>query len=61
MEIDVEGYSKIHDDHAGGIPEAGLQMPGHAFYCGLPGEEILVVAADNRLKLMASQRPIDTA
>jgi len=35
----------IHDDHARGILEAGLRMPGHAFYCGLLGEEILVVAA----------------
>jgi len=35
----------IHDDHVGGIPEAGLRMPGHAFYCGLLGEEILLVTA----------------
>jgi len=46
MEIGVEGSFKIHNDHAGGILEAGLRLPGYAFHCGLPGEEILVVAAD---------------
>ena len=53
MEIGVEGSSSIHDDHAGGFLEAGLRLPGHAFYCGLLGEEILGIAAN---KTFAAER-----
>jgi len=49
----------IHDDHAGGIFEAGLRMPGHAFYYGLPGEEILVVAATKADAVYAKSRAVD--
>ena len=59
MEIGVEGSFKIHDDHAGGIPEAGLQLPGHEFYCGLPGEEILVVAATKTGVADTKSRAVD--
>lgn len=44
MEINVERARSVHDDHAGGISEAGLRLPGYAFNFGLFGEKILDVA-----------------
>ena len=60
MEIGVEGAYSIHDDHAGGVLETGLGLPGHAFYCGLFREKILDIAATKADAVEAKSRAADS-